>query len=225
MRSLRQNVSPIVHGYRDTASGPIPAERIEPLDTAAAEKYGSTVLSQFSTRPIPNFKTIQHRNGYTYTTLDSAEIGRKSAVNMVFGGVVRNAKMERDEAEAPTLLCGAAITAPTELVVVEMLVHRASFKNLTPQVRIHTTGSVGNLQDPTGVVHQFPIYERVECLGSAVKAAPVPESPSYRRMMEYAFARLQWDLSEFDVFRLRIPYPVLNTRVRIACPIAETAYY
>ncbi len=221
LRCLRQGVMPIIHGYRDTRAGRVSPEQVHPLDEAASAKYGAPVLPEFSTRPIPNFKTIQHSDGWIHNILAADEIGRKSAVNMVFGGVVRNMKIEHDESGLPALLCGATFIAPTELAIVELFVHRDSFAELAPEVWVHPTASGAEIPDVVRMTQPLKIYETIDALGPAKRVKTIGEVPAYRQQLGYVFDKLGWVPAEFDLFRLRIPYPILHTRARISCQMPE----
>jgi hypothetical protein len=222
IRCLRQGVMPILHGYRDTrAGGRVSADEVQPLDADAAEKYGAPVVPEFCTQPIPTFTTVQSNDGWIHNILSAGEIGRKSAINMTFAGIVKNMKQERDEDGMPAILCGANTNAPTELSVVELFVHRPSFGQLTPRVWVHSTASGAEIPEVVRMSQPLPIYADVEILGPARKVPRVREIPNYRQQTKYLFDRLNWDPAEFDLFRLRIPYPILHTRARITCLIPD----
>ncbi len=223
LRCLRQGVMPIIHGYRDTRGGKVSSpDEVLPLDQVAAKKYGAPVIPEFCTQPIPKFNTYQGNDGWIHNILAAQEIGRKSAVNMVFGGIVRNMKMECDESGTPALLCGATTISPTELMIVELFVHRDSFDELTPEVWVHATASGTEIPEVVRMTQPLPVFEKVASLGSANLVKGEPEVPGYARQLNYVFEKLGWDAGDFDLFRLRIPYPILHTRARIACPVPST---
>jgi hypothetical protein len=219
LRWLRQDVAPIMHGYRETSPGSIQENSVEPLDPVAAQTYGAPVLANFSTQPVPRFNTIQHSDGWIYSSLRADQIGRKSAVDLVFAGVTRNMEMERDESGSPALLCGAVTIAPTELGIVELLVHRPSFCDAVASFEVYAVGAGTEVPDAMRLRQRFPMSERVAALGSAETAEGVAEVPSYAAQLDYTFNQLGWNRSEFDVFRARVLYPILHTRSRISCQV------
>jgi hypothetical protein len=221
MSLLRRDVMPVIHGYRETSSGMTIPDLVEPLDIAASKEFGAPVLAEFSSQPVPNFKTIQHSDGWIYSALNSDQIGRMSTVNMVFGGVTRNLKIDRDENGAPSLVCGAALIAPTELAVMELLVHRPSFGDVVPQLRVFATGAGVDVPEVMRLTQQFVIHEQVMAVGPAHLVSAVSEAPSYLMQLKYVFGQLNWNPEEFDIFRVKIPYPILHTRARLLCEVPD----
>jgi hypothetical protein len=219
---LRRDVRPVIHGYREASTNVVSADQIEPLDVAASRKYGAPVVAEFSSQPVPSFKTIQHSDGWIYSALDSDQIGRKSMVNLVFGGVTRNLRIERDEKSVPSLMCGSTLIAPTVLGVMELIVHKPSFGEVIPQVRVYSTAAGMDVPEAMRLAQQFEIHEDVVTIGPANAISAVPEVPSYLSQLNYVFQELGWSPSEFDVFRLRIPYPILHTRARISCEVSDS---
>lgn len=215
LRRFRREVLPIVHGYRDVASGASP-EKLEPLEPDSAQQYGAPLLQEFCSQPVPRFKTIQHSDGWIYSALESDKIGRQGSVNLVFGGLARNFSKEFDEQGRAFLHTGAAFIAPTELCIVEMIVHRPSFGNITPELQVYATAAGSDVPEVMRRTQQFPIYEKVNLMGRASVAAAVPEVPRYRGQLNYVFQQLGWNPEEFDVYRVRLAYPILHTLARIS---------
>jgi hypothetical protein len=59
------------------------------------------------------------------------------------------------------------------------------------------------------------VSETIEHLGAGVEILRAPEIPRYEEMISCAFERLGWNGSEFEVYRLRIPYPLIPTGIFI----------
>jgi hypothetical protein len=64
-------------------------------------------------------------------------------------------------------------------------------------------------------------HERVARFEGGLDSAPLREAPRYREMLQFACERLQWNLSEFDVYRLRIEYPLHHTTVQLRYFVAD----
>ena len=61
----------------------------------------------------------------------------------------------------------------------------------------------------------LPLTERAEYLGDGIDAARTPLIPRYADLLSYAMQRTGWRPEDFRVFRCRVDYPVLYTRIRL----------
>lgn len=77
-------------------------------------------------------------------------------------------------------------------------------------------------ESPAGTAQcqQLPIRERVVSLGSGADAVQTPEVPQYPEMFRYVCRILGWDPDEFDVYRLRLAFPVLSSDVKLQFHLA-----
>ena len=57
--------------------------------------------------------------------------------------------------------------------------------------------------------HQFAVEEAVTHMGRA-DSANLAEFPQYRALLQHSTTRVGWNLAEFDVYRLRVPYPIMG---------------
>jgi len=70
--------------------------------------------------------------------------------------------------------------------------------------------------DPPSELDRLPLAENVEFLGAGADAVDAVAVPWYPKMARFAFNRMGWSESEFDVYRLTVPYPPIPTTVWIA---------
>ncbi len=219
LRLLRNSVRPLVQGHREppaASSAPVTA----PLDAAAAAKYMAPVLPEFCSQPMPRFHTTHTPDGWDLTVVDPDQMGRKGAVSLAFSGITRGIPLTKDVDGRPMVHTGMLVLTPVQSMVLELFVHRESFPDASPQLRVfaYTPGGYA-LPEMIQYAQNFELHEKVEALGSASRAAAVPEVMRYSDMVPHVFGLLGWDAAEFDVYRVRIDYPLLHTMSQMWFPL------
>jgi hypothetical protein len=102
--------------------------------------------------------------------------------------------------------------------VVNLVVHRSAFPQdkVTPSLKVHGHAGQsrpGDIADTHGLL---PFAEKLIYLGPCSSALHLLEVPRYEEMLRYACTTQQWDLDEFDIYRARIEYPMLDTTIDAA---------
>jgi hypothetical protein len=188
--------------------------RQELFDTAAFERCHAAVLPEFCSRPLPQLETTRGEGGMTFSQLSGDAVGRRGVVDMVFGQAWRNAPLAVSaDGKRLSLSVGVGITAPTALVAVDVLFHRSSIGRPTPEFAVYSE-SRRHAHQNRGVV-KMPFRERIASLGPAPDAALLREMPRYTELLDYACRKLSWTLAEFDVYRVRVEYPLLDTVLKL----------
>jgi hypothetical protein len=188
---------------------------VESLDPESLGRYGAPVIARFSTDPLPKFKTINEPNGGTFTRVVGDTVGQASSVNLVFGEASRNLPLSPYEADPKRREFGQAtnIRYPSALIIMDQLLHRPSFPKVDPSF------SVGwqprKFDDPPGDEGEgpLPFSERLTRLEAGVHDARIREVPNYLEMLEFVCDRMNWKISDFDVYRVRMEYPLLHTQL------------
>jgi hypothetical protein len=213
---LRTTASPIVSGSRPSVEEAPPSQFIrQPLDVEAAKKYQAPILPLFSSRPLPKLRTEPGGGGWVHTKLAEEGIGRQSRVNLAFGMGTIGLPVSFDADGRRLFRSGAVFRTPTGLLVMDVLVHRQSFPNIDPEAVAFQ--SMPGEENPVVAKEapQLPVHERIAMLGSAHLASDTPDWPDYSKALRYAAEKMKWDLAEFDIFRLRMEYPVIGAVVRL----------
>ena len=107
------------------------------------------------------------------------------------------------------VLNSRARSKPSALLVLDLIVHRESFPGAQVESMVHESLGEVNTLDEAAAGHQFPVEEGVTKLGRA-DTVNLAEFPQYRALLQHAAGRVGWQLSEFDVYRLRVPYPIMG---------------
>lgn len=219
---LRAGVRPIVRGGRthNREGVPTPGFEVQPLDPQAQEKYGVPLLPEFCTRPLPELVRIKSEDGWYYDVLANRQLGRSGAVNIASG--TRRARSPRTTLPdgRNIIWTAASVVTPTELGIFELAVHRPTFGKVVPSVRMAPERGHSFLSEITAPVPQIPALEKVVDLGPADRVPPPVEVSDYTQLCSHAFDLLGWEESEFDVYRVMIPYPILHCMVVMWFPIA-----
>ncbi len=220
---LRSGVRPILWGQRDhdtPDAQPAPMDT-EPLDPEAQRRCGAPLLSEFSTRPLPRLAKIKAEDGWVYDAIETDKLGLSGAVNMASGIRKRSNQATTLENGARVYWDCTGIVTPTELAVLELAVHRPSFGPVNPAFRFVPMRGHSFLSELTADVPQIPSAERLVPLGPADRVIPAIEVKDYARLSAYTFDRVGWDPSEFDVFQVTVPYPILNSMAVMWFPLAD----
>ena len=223
VRRLRPGVSSRVHGFLER---PLPRRAeaqqvLEPVDKEAAKTYGVPLLPEFCSQPVPTFKTVRTEDGWNYSELAGEELGRRSAVNLTFSGIYRELPFKTNGDGRPMVSVGTLMTIPTEMLIFDLAVHRPTYGQVTPEAVVY--GALRGSEPPEGSnqAQQLPIRERVLSLGGGADAVQTPEVAQYPEMFRYVCGILGWDPEEFDVYRLRLAFPVLSSDVKLQFHVAD----
>jgi hypothetical protein len=180
------------------------------FDPEAARKYGAAIIPRFSSNPLPKFKTVTDADGRSFTRIDGDSVGQKSAVDLAFGHSVFNAAFtELYGGKKLGFATSLDMTTPAVVVILDKLIHRPSF----PQLDLDF--SVTWMHNPSISEHvaALPFAERITKLDAGVDGARTHEVPNYIEMIEFVCHQRQWKIEDFDVYRVRVEYPLHFTRL------------
>ena len=186
------------------------AASIEPLfkmDEASVDE-----ASLFFSDPSLTVQSRTNKEGGLQYVVSTEEVGATGAISCVTGDVVRPVgalTVEEGSREAGAM---ATIACPVRLLILDALVHRSLFPGVTPEVLIRSEFTPGH----EDMRHQLPITEAPVFMGPATGIIRTAEVPRYDEMRRFVFERVGWDPSEFDVYRVRVEYPILSTAVAVS---------
>jgi len=146
-------------------------------------------------------------------------VGRRSAVDMVFGQILRDAPVARLPGNDKLGFGGqVAITTPTALLIFDLLVHQPTFPKLGLEFDVLAYGSAPELHSRHPAL-KLPFSERIASLGTGSDAILTREVPRYVELVEYACRQTNWSLDDMAIYRARIEYPMLDTMPTITAEI------
>jgi hypothetical protein len=216
-RRLRPNASPIVYGGRDNSGITDDSSHQQiPLDLDAAAQFGAPLLPAFCSDPLPKLRTDRGVAGWIYSRLATEGIGRKSTVDLAFGVSFPEVEPTIDDLDGKQLIRSSiTIRTPVALLVMDTLVHRPSFGTVTPELIAFQHMPGDESPAVARAAPQLVVREKIMNLGPADRVSSSPEWQRYPEITRYIGERLKWDMSEFDVYRVRVQYPVFGSNVRV----------
>jgi hypothetical protein len=214
LRRLRPDADVIVDTVRVDSGDDRSRSREVMLDPQAAERHHAAILPQFCSQPLPQLQSIVREDGTRYSQLVGDAVGRLGAVEMVFGQVWRDTTLDRGtRPNQHTFDIDVGITAPTALIAIDFLLHRPSFPHVEADFAVFSEARYMAIQNRGQL--KLPFRERVASLGSAPDAAVLREMPRYAELLEFACGKSACNISEFDVYRVRVEYPLLDTVLKL----------
>jgi hypothetical protein len=183
------------------------------FDVEAFQKYGAPIIAKFCSNPLPQLKTVTFPDGKTSTAAVGESIGQRSSVNLVFGRIVRDVPPEQiEDGKKEGFGQSVSITVPTALVIADQLVHRPSFAKVDFKTDVRWPRFPFDMTEEDHKL-SLPFRERIVRLESGVDGARTREVPQYIELLQFICDRLGWKIEDFDVYRLRVEYPILHTKI------------
>jgi hypothetical protein len=191
--------------------------RREPLDPAEAREHlGVPVLPQFCSSPMPEFSRRITPRGMVADEFVSGPVGHAGERTLVTGEVIRNLGLAHATEHDKTAHFGAGIRIPTELLHMDLFVHRSLFPGVQRDLCMFSDLNSDVAFEESDAL---PIPERIQPLGRGVALAHTPDIPAYPEIASTVFARLGADASEFDLFRVRVQFPPMPVTVMVRHPL------
>lgn len=213
LRRLRPAVKLSLYGYHRDPSGTRTPEVEEALDGSAEKRYGMPVLPGYSTMPLPQVEVEEMASGFTSYNTVGGDIGAQSSVDCTIGTRGKGVFMTDVDGRRLSYWSLRYTRRPAGMGIQEVLVHRDSFGGVKPELMVFQAQD-GLSQQKARDALQFPVEERLVKVGSA-DAVGLTEVGRYGEMWRDVAAKMGWDLSEFDVWRVKLGFPVYSSEGRI----------
>lgn len=218
LRRLRPQLPLVVDRSKMMSGGETDEFVRDALDPDAARTYGAPVIPSFCSASLPHLRSQRMPDGRTLAELTGDAVGRLGSVDLTFGHAWRNVPLDRAQSGPFRGRFGfggsTAFNLPARLAILDTFVHRPTFGRMEHELAMW--GQTMNLSESSPELAgapQLPCRERVVFLGSGAAAARTAEATRYVEMLQFTTRRLGWDLEEFDVYRIRIEYPLTFTAV------------
>ncbi len=217
VRRLRTGTSVTLFGYNkfsNSAAEPDDTGHVA-FDPIAEREFGMPIWPEYCSKPLPHIETVEMPSGWILKNLIGEEIGLKANINCTVGYHRHNSPPQVDTAGRRFFYLGFAhFRKPVELLTIDMIVHRDSLPNVRPEMLVYQYQEGDISQEGARRAQQFPLDERITRLGRADNVHH-DGVPHYAKMIREAAAVPGWNPSEFDVFRVQIPYPIMGSAVRV----------
>jgi hypothetical protein len=218
-RRLRSDADVIVDTVKITPGN---EANSDVLDAEAMRRYDAAILPEFCSKPLPELHTTRAPDNTIYTELVGEAVGRRSAVDTVFGRIWRDATLTpMRTGDWVGFGTEIAITTPTALVAVDIVLPQASFPPFEFNFAVYAYGSMQDLHHRRARL-KLPFREKIVRLGVGADATLIREMPQYGELLRYTFGKMNWNLDEMTVYRARIEYPILDTLPTVTVEIPGT---
>lgn len=223
LRQLRQNAPLIISvALSMDDDGTVRRLSTEPLDPDGTTRRGIGLIREFCSRPLPEFRTVEVGGGGAYGELIASDVGKKGAVTCIEGHVARAAVPRYCDEDNRIGDFNAPVGTPCEVLVLAMLVREDTFGTITPVARAFSDHRKDtSYLTPVRERDRLPLQESVVYLGRGPSVLHTADLPRSAQMAQYVFDRLEWDAQRFDVYRCRIPYPVMPSTMTMTFELPE----
>ena len=191
----------------------------EVIDPESAD--GPALMRAFCAGALPELVPVERGGGRVEYRLGGGPIGAKSAFDLVLGEIMRNAG-GRYRSEGDSRISAASRNrTPARRVILDLVVDGEMFPGIDPRAillgELWGENNSTDEHDP----ERLPMFERVQRLGRGPRGMRCPHVPRYAAMMSAIFARMGWDPSRFEAFRVEMEYPLAPTVLRMYFPLPE----
>jgi hypothetical protein len=194
----------------------------EPLDRESFSSNGGfSLLSEFSSKPSPRFKSIPGDSGELTFEIQGDAVGSRSQITCLAGDIIRGALARYRDVHNSCEIVRSEVRTPCEILIHDVLVHEAMYAGMiSPAVSVYSNvgGETGALPRE---VDRLPMRETVSYLGKGTSVLHTADVPRYVEMVEYALKKVSWESGQFHVYRCRVEYPVLPSSVVVQFDLPE----
>lgn len=193
----------------------------EPLLAEHELTHGVPLLTEFCSQPLPQLQARESEAGDVRIEWAATSVGNDSAVSHVTAEVRRGLPSPFLEG-APEIGLRSWTRIPTEVMVYDILLNRNHYRPVREKVAVYADRSRPSLGAPLAFTEddRLGVQEVVNHIGRGRGALHAPEMPRYPEAVAYAMGRLGWNPEDFDVYRCRVEYPVVQTVVIISFDLA-----
>ncbi len=187
--------------------------RREPLALNAAGN--GFLLEAFASKPLNHFKMSELDDGWLVGELNRPEIGNLGASTMHFGTVYRDYPVPGLNNDDHIYTTDVTVDKPVEVMINDMIVQPGIMKDVKPSAEMflgHNKSDSAAL--PGDLVAMMGDY-KVDFLGLGSDVLATPDVPQYPEMVGTAAAKLGWDISRHEVWRIRTEFPAYLSTVRM----------
>jgi hypothetical protein len=214
LRRLRPDAEVVVDSIRVYPPPGTEAHHWDYLDPELAERYGAPILPPACSKPIPKLHTSTGPLNRIYFELTDETLGQRGAVNLSFAQVLVNTVLSPspDGKRLGWLVLTHTLT-PAATLISDMLVHRPSMPRVVYDMNVYGHANQAQPYEIESTYPRLPFRETVTKLEAGIDGARIHGTPQYVDMLKYICEKRKWKLDDFDVYRLRIEYPLLDTLV------------
>lgn len=204
------------------ARRPTPSDAIvslgHPLASNDITAPGCTLLTEFSTQPLPKVQSRINERGHLVVELETEDVGHRHAVTAFVAELYRPSVPRYFQEQEPTLGASVFIKTPIRTLIVDLIIASGTHGPTWPVPRGYV---VANPRGAAilfgGILNQQRKHILEHChvghLGQGAHVLDAADVPRYPEMFRYVCGQLGWDPDAFHAFRCRVDYPVMPSSV------------
>lgn len=216
MRRLRADARWAI--FRRLAHGPggAPGNPCEPI-VPGADRDGLMLMREFCSDTLPAIRTVVEGGSTVYEIGDSP-VGARGAFNCFLGTVQRRLGSVHATENDTTGSLFALVSAPVQLLVVDLLVHEGCPIGREPAVDVY--GALTPRPGERSERDRLPLRPKITALPRVGEATRVPGVDRYSAMLERAAGALgDYSLSSFAGVRILLEYPPFPSTAVVTFPL------
>lgn len=178
-------------------------------------EYPFGMIRELCSHSKPTFRTFTDEFGALCHELVHKTLGVTDEFTYVWGHVTKRGDLKPGSSPGAAIEYIRVFNLPCELHVTDIFIHESLWDDRLPEISVYeqdTSAQSVHLRES----YRMALREHITFLGRGLDIARSPEISIQADMLAYAFHRLGWKPREFRVFRCRVQYPVIHTRLRIA---------
>ncbi len=196
----------------------------EPVDAAAAAGPELGLLEEFCSKPLPEFRATRGKGGRLFGQLITPDIGMQGAIDWFTGTVIRGVAPRY---RAENNLYGhvrSETRVPSRVFSLTLLLRSDTYGRIDPWQSVFrdTIAEPPEQQEGRKVNNLDSEQEQVAYLGRGPAVLHSPDLPRQAEMARYVFDHLGWDGEAFDVYQVRIEYPIIPSTVFISWDLPDS---
>jgi hypothetical protein len=198
--------------------GETPTFRREPLAPKGWTPDSVPLLTEFCSQPVPRADRRIER-GVIFDELSPSVIGLTGKSTIFSGEVIHNVGPVKSDRVGEIAHFGSGIRTPAEFLISDHIVHKSLFPGVERRLRVYSELTTQQAREEHDLI---PVPERLDHLGSGLSRVRTADVPRYAELLNHVFDRIGQDPDEFDVYRIRMPYPPIPASVMVQHPLPNS---
>ncbi len=226
LRRLRPDVpTPVWRVRHHTADSQLVARRGEPLEPPVRVPGADIhvpLLGRFSSELPSPLRAINMPSGLIDIELAPGDVGDTGALTLVFAEIYRDIADRYADPDDRFYDIIHRPYIPTEVLVQDLLIRRGTFPHVRPELAVyHMFDPALELGAPLPERYRLPMDAAVERMGEGRAFFRSQDLPQYPALLTHVFQAAGWNPAGFDLYRVRTPYPIQPSALRIRLELPQ----
>lgn len=179
---------------------------------AALRHNGVPVLPEYCSDPMPELERSLTHDGMMQDEFVSSKIGLQGERTLVTGEILRNIAPTHAMPNDKIAHFGSSVRTPTEMMHFDLFVKAGLFGEVERELKVFSdiASSITFAESD-----ELAISNTITRMGRGISLAHAPDLPGYHDLAGSIFKRLSLDPEEYELYRIRIPFPPFPSTVMV----------